>query len=137
MGTGSASRRFGPLRTLSVAVGLGVLAAVLLISPVEPPCPFKMLGLDGPMCGGTRMLRALLAGDPLLALDFNAFALLVLSPVALSLFVAAARFELGRTRRIWPAGRGGAACAYLLGAGLLLWTILRNIPVPPLTTLST
>ncbi|GAB3550954.1 hypothetical protein J2S53_000048 [Actinopolyspora lacussalsi] len=137
MGTGSAARRFGPFRTLSVAVGLGVLAAVLLISPVEPPCPFKMLGLDGPMCGGTRMLRALLAGDPLLALEFNAFVLLVLSPVALSLFVAAARFELGRTRRIWPAGRGGSTCAYLLGAGLLLWTILRNIPVPPLTTLST
>ncbi|WP_092601590.1 DUF2752 domain-containing protein [Actinopolyspora xinjiangensis] len=129
-------RRFGPVRTLAVAGGLAITAGLLLISPVGPPCPFKMLGLDGPMCGGTRMLRALLAGDPLRALDLNAFALVVLLPLGGSLFVAGARYELGTARRLWPAGAGGAVSAYLLGGGLLLWTILRNIPVPPFAVLS-
>ncbi|WP_223208170.1 DUF2752 domain-containing protein [Actinopolyspora erythraea] len=129
-------RRFGPVRTLAVAGGLAAAAALLLISPVGPSCPFKMLGLDGPVCGGTRMLRALLAGDPLRALDLNAFALVVLLPSVVSLFVAGARYELGRARRLWPAGARGTVCAYLLGAGLLLWTVLRNIPVQPFAVLS-
>ncbi|NYH79795.1 hypothetical protein FHR84_003133 [Actinopolyspora biskrensis] len=124
-------------RTLSAAAGLVTAGSLLVVSPFDFPCVFAAAGLDGPMCGGTRMLEALLRGDLPGALGFNAFAALVLLPLVAALLVACARCELGRGRSFWPSGRRGFACAHLLGGGLVLWTVLRNLPVEPFTVLAT
>ncbi|SDQ74392.1 MULTISPECIES: DUF2752 domain-containing protein [Actinopolyspora] len=124
-------------RTLSAAAGLVAAGTLLVLSPFDFPCVFAAAGLDGPMCGGTRMLEALLVGDLPRALGFNAFAAVVLLPLVAALLVASARCELGRARSLWPAGARGLVCAHLLAGGLVLWTVLRNLPVEPFTVLAT
>ncbi len=124
-------------RTLLAAAGLVAAGSLLVISPFDFPCAFAAAGLDGPMCGGTRMLEALLAGDLPRALGFNAFAAVVFLPLVAALLIACARYELGRGRSLWPSGTRGVVCAHLLGGGLVLWTVLRNLPVEPFTVLAT
>ncbi|MBA8825461.1 hypothetical protein FHX42_002812 [Saccharopolyspora lacisalsi] len=119
----------------SVAV-LGVLGLVLGAGLLSVPCLFRFAtGLDGPFCGGSRMIGAVLHGDLLSALDFNAFALLVFPPFVLAMLVSGARRELGVAARVWPSGFFGK----LLGCGLavvvLTWTVLRNLPFEPFTAL--
>ncbi|WP_258174950.1 DUF2752 domain-containing protein [Actinopolyspora mortivallis] len=123
-------------RTALAALGLGTAGVLLVISPFDLPCVFAALGWDGPMCGGTRMLAALLRGHPVRAVEYNAFAALVLLPSAVALLVAGARYETGRAWRLWPSGAAGTVAAALMGGGLLLWTVLRNLPVEPFTTLA-
>jgi hypothetical protein len=58
---------------LVVIAAAGVVAAAWMWSPLPtPPCLFHTLtGLPCPTCGGTRCLRALLAGDLVAALRWN------------------------------------------------------------------
>lgn len=81
------------------------------------------------------MLGALLRGDVAAALDFNAFALVVVVPLVITLLIAGARLELGRAARMWPAGRAGAVAATALSAGVVAWTVLRNLPFEPFLSL--
>lgn len=123
----------------SSACLLGAVAAALALvhAPIELPCPFEWtFGLDCPLCGGTRMLRALLNGDILGALDRNAFALVLVLPLSGALLIAGVRKELGYTNRIWPRGRLGTKCAIVLCAAVLGWTVLRNLPFGALPALA-
>lgn len=111
-------------------------ATVFLATALHIGCPFRtMLGLDCPMCGGTRMVRALLCADLPAAFGFNAFALLVFLPLVLAVVVASVRMELGRAQRMWPSGRLGIACAVAAGGACIAWTVLRNLPFWPFVEL--
>ncbi len=123
-------------RTAGSVAALGVSGLVLGAGLVPLPCLFLLAtGLDCPFCGGSRMIGSLLRGDVLAALDFNAFALLFLSPVLLVVLVAGARQELGRAERVWPSGAGGVVCAVLLAGFVLAWSVVRNLPFEPFTVL--
>ncbi len=120
----SAARRLGGPAAGLLAVGVA-WAVVALLRPGDggpTPCPWRMLtGLDCPFCGATRSAAALAHGDIALALDNNAFFVLVVVPLAAAAWLAWA----------WRAGRGRAAPA--LSNRLLLtlvaltsaWWVLR------------
>ncbi|GAA2776738.1 hypothetical protein GCM10010470_06830 [Saccharopolyspora taberi] len=74
------------------------------------------------------MIGALLRGDFAAALDFNAFGLLVVLPLAAVLLIAGARVELGRAARMWPSGRTGLLAAVALGVAIVAWAVVRNLP---------
>ena len=89
-----------------------------------PACPLRALtGLDCPLCGATRATHALLRGDVLTALDFNALYVLALPILAL---LVVRWFRTGRVavRSTWA----WAAFAVVVGFG-----VVRNLP--PFTVL--
>lgn len=77
-------RLAGPAAGL-LAVGVA-WAGVALVRPGDSGpafCPWKVItGLDCPFCGSTRSAAALAHGDLTLALDHNAFFVLVVLPLA-------------------------------------------------------
>lgn len=94
-----ARRLAGPAASLLV-VGTA-WAAVALVRPGDAGptfCPWKAItGLDCPFCGSTRSAAALAHGDLALALDHNAFFVLVVLPLAgLGWLVWALRAGQGR-----------------------------------------
>lgn len=127
---------FARLPRTGTLLGLGGACAVLLGSGVLSwPCPFHLLtGWDCPGCGGTRMLVSLLRGDVLAALRHNAFLLLVGLPVAAATLLGVARSEISPSGRA-IFGRFGRVLGRGLLAAVLLWTVLRNLPFAPFTTL--
>ena len=116
-------------RTSGALAGAGALALVLGTVGIPLPCPFLLItGLDCPFCGGSRMLGDLLRGDLPAAAGHNAYALLVLLPVAAAVAVGGYRQELGRAARPWPAGALGRICSSALVATTAAWVVLRNLP---------
>jgi Protein of unknown function (DUF2752) len=99
-----------------------------------PQCPLHaMTGLNCPGCGMTRGLHALLHGDILSALQFNAllpFILIFGLYLGVSLFLTAVRGK-GLNFNVIPPF---ALWSFLVIG--LAFSILRNIPVYPLTLLS-
>ena len=85
-----------------LAVAAVVVAGVVIYSTFDPSasrwfprCPFLMLtGLKCPGCGTQRAIHALLHGDVLSALHFNA-----LLPVSIPLLLLYGYAELVRTRK--------------------------------------
>jgi len=105
------------------ALGSGVLSV---------PCWFHAAtGLDCPFCGGSRALGAVMHGDVVGALRWNAFAVLVVLPLVAGLLVGLARKEAGYSARMWLAGRAGLAAAAGLAALTAAWWLLRDLPVAP------
>ena len=98
-----------------------------------PPCPIKMLlHIDCPLCGGTRMVEAVVHGDLPLAFRMNAVALvLVVAAVWAVVAVVVERVadrrmpSWHRLRWAWP-----IVCAVVAA-----WFVIRNIPVEPFTAL--
>jgi hypothetical protein len=123
----------------TAAAGLAALAYVGLRDPSSSrgfvPCPFhSATGLWCPGCGMTRGVHKLLHGDVLGALGSN-----LLLPLALGLGVwlwlswlwpALGRGELPTLRRV---PRGVWVASLVLVA---LFTVVRNLPVSPLSALS-
>ncbi|WP_229686900.1 DUF2752 domain-containing protein [Longimycelium tulufanense] len=110
--------------------GTGVAGSLLATGVVSVPCWFReATGLLCPFCGGSRVLGALLHGDLAEAWRLNAVGLVVVLPVLLAVLVAGVRRDLGRGRRVWPAGRRGRAAGVGLGMLLLAWGVLRNLPL--------
>jgi Protein of unknown function (DUF2752) len=118
-------------------VGLGALAGCAYLathdpnnpSVVMPQCPTKLLtGLDCPMCGGLRMVRALVTGHWSAAVHDNVV-LLVLTPfmvyVWLRWLIAGVR---GRPYSFSFSRRTG----YLIIAVAIAWMVVRNLPGWPL-----
>jgi hypothetical protein len=124
-------------------VGLAVLAmacclAAGLADPASPDsplpaCPFKALtGWDCPGCGSTRMLHALLHGNPAAAARYNALAI----PAAAFLLWRYGRWSrdrwVGRPSREL---RAHPAALWGLLVVVLAWGVLRNLPFVPFTAL--
>ncbi|MER7012534.1 DUF2752 domain-containing protein [Saccharopolyspora sp. NPDC000359] len=133
------ARTRSPLRlrwTASAVAATAALGLLLGSGVLAVECPVRAaFGVDCPGCGGSRVIADLARGDLVAAVDHNAFAVLVLVPLALVLLVAGARLELGKARRMWPPGRWGKVVAVALGASVIAWTVLRNLPFPPFEAL--
>lgn len=146
MRTASASRRAvrptarqrlrGP--ALVAAAAAGFCVGVWLCDPttpggVVPVCPTKLLcGIDCPGCGTLRMLYALLHGDVLAALRFNALTLTALV-LAVPLYAVWAYGRV-RGRRIlrWHDHRWSVPVAIVV---ISAWFVVRNLPFGPFTAL--
>ncbi|MFD8233500.1 DUF2752 domain-containing protein [Streptomyces sp. NPDC059696] len=116
--------------TLEAWLGALVLTAVVVATACADPsrpgpfpsCPFHAVtGLDCPGCGSLRALHELTHGQVVAAADYNAL-LLVFLPVGVWVWL---RVVTGRSRQrarpVWWAWA-------VLGV-LLVWTVLRNLPV--------
>ena len=136
------------LVALAAAGAVGVLLAVRAVPPTDdsyyPKCQsYQLLGLHCPGCGMTRAAHALLTGDPAQAVAFNP-----LAPVALPLLAVA----FGRSLFHWAWGRPPAprppagtrprlsrlkrATPWAIALGLILFGVLRNVPVAPFNLLA-
>jgi hypothetical protein len=126
------------LRWTGLTVGaLSLTGAVLGSGAVPTQCPLRAaFGICCPFCGGTHAMMALVHGDVAAALSWNAFAVLVMLPVATAMLAAGARMELGVGRRLWPAGTPGKVGAIALGTALVAWTVLRNLSFASLAFLN-
>lgn len=119
------------LVTLGVLLVLGAAACVVLLavppgSPHAkwlPKCMFHQLtGLYCPGCGATRALSALLHGDIKASLHNN----LLLFPLLALIVVLIVKPGISLKRPV----------AIVIVAIVLLFTVLRNIPVAPFTYLA-
>ncbi|WP_205614271.1 DUF2752 domain-containing protein [Streptomyces dangxiongensis] len=121
-------------RRLAVAAGLlaaagGAFAYVGAVDPNEPghypACPlYRSTGLYCPGCGGLRGAHALVHGDLLTALRDNAPVVAACLGFAVLWAVWVVRAARGRPVRIDP----GPAPLWALGALLLVFTVVRNLP---------
>lgn len=100
-----------------------------------PECPFhKYLGLDCPGCGSQRAVHALLHGDVLQALNYNA--LLVFSlPFLLIHFLLKIAGFITRRNLVWNIWYKPATPKVIFVVVILFW-IGRNIPTAPFTYLA-
>ena len=114
-----------------LAVAAVVVAGVVIYSTFDPSasrwfprCPFLMLtGLKCPGCGTQRAIHALLHGDVLSALHFNA-----LLPVIIPLLLLYGYAELVRTRKPRFYNRVNSVTAILaVLVVVIVWWIVRNI----------
>jgi hypothetical protein len=126
---------------LLVAAGAGVPAVLVYLYAFPPgqgmpypPCWFHALtGLHCPGCGATRCANALLHGDLAQAAAYNALLLACLPFVLLAVL-----------RRAFHAARGGPApppilprwCWAGIAAAVLLFGVLRNLPLEPFRLLA-
>jgi hypothetical protein len=74
----------GPAAALAGVIGAWAAVAVVRLGDNGPtPCPLRTTtGIDCPFCGATRAASSLAQGDVVLALDHNAFFVLVILPLA-------------------------------------------------------
>lgn len=126
---------------LTAAAGVAALAggaaAIAYFDPskatILPVCPlFALTGFACPGCGLTRGFHALFHGDIITAVDFNALTPLwavIFAYVGASLALMAIR---GKGLPMWPMN---AKFVVVAGIVLLLFGIVRNIPIYPLTIL--
>lgn len=119
------------------ALTLGATAYVGLVDPNAPGhyplCPTKYLsGLDCPGCGGLRAVHSLAHGDVGGALDHNAFAVLVLIPIAVALWVRwlvrSWRGSPPPTTKPWWESR---AALWTFVAVMVVFTVARNVSGVP------
>jgi hypothetical protein len=100
---------------------------VLAVCPVN-----ALLGINCPGCGGLRMLYSLLHGELRTALRYNAAAL----PALPLLFWAWTAWVLARWRgRRVPAFMRYRWVPVVALAAVLMWFVVRNVPIEPFTVL--
>lgn len=124
-----------------IAVGVAVPAllmagaAFLYIFKFGPPCPiYSLMGVYCPGCGGGRACVALLHGDMLGAFGYNPMFILLLPFVAYYAVKVYIAYVFGKD--ILPFPKIGMKTALSLVAAVLLFTVLRNIPIEPFTYLA-
>jgi len=128
-----------PTRDLLIvgAVGLLGLGAVGMVEPtaagIWPACAFHgFTGWHCPLCGGLRSLHDAAHGRLLEAVSHNAFAITLLLPAFGVQYALAVRraWLVGETTQI----QRGWIVALVVAA--LVFTLARNVPVPPLAALT-
>jgi len=123
---------------LAMTFATMAIAGLFAANPTEieliPPCPFRTAtGLHCPGCGSLRAVHHLTHGRVIPALRFNA-----LTTIALSVLVGTALLGVNRRLLNRPACRlplptnGG----WIALAIIVSFSILRNVPVYPLTMLA-
>lgn len=126
----SVLRRVAPVLGVGAGVGLASLALHLRDPNVQGSwgfCPTALLGLACPFCGSLRAVHHLTDVDVAAAASSN-LVLVAAVPVAAALWFLA----LGRAVRGRPLlPRVPAALWWVVGALLLVFTVLRNLPVAP------
>ncbi len=120
--------------------GVLLLAAVLLFafdpasSGIFPPSPFRVLtGLYCPGCGTLRGLHQLLHGHWWAAINLNPLMVACLPVLAYAYLSYSVRVLLGRSL---PTLFIRARWIWLLLKLILLYWVLRNIPLPPFNWLA-
>jgi len=99
-------------------------------------CSFKgVTGLECPGCGGQRSLYLLLHGDILQALRYNAFFIIAL-PFLAYFYIMAVRVYILKQERCLKSFVFNSWFGFSLLAFVILFFILRNIPVCPFTYLA-
>ncbi|WP_416967210.1 DUF2752 domain-containing protein [Streptomyces sp. 4F14] len=124
-----------PLARLAVPAGImaavvGAFGYVATVDPNEPGhypvCPlFQITGVYCPGCGGLRSAHAFAHGDVLAALQDNAAAVVAYVGFAVVWTVWVVRTVRGRPARVVL----GTAHLWAIGAFLLVFTVVRNLPV--------
>ncbi|CAM4152075.1 hypothetical protein MB901379_00612 [Mycobacterium basiliense] len=115
-----------------------VCAAIWVGDPTTPSgplpvCPTKaLLGIDCPGCGSLRMLYSLMHGNLLAAARFNALGLAAVVLLVWAYFVWSYGRLVGRRMRGWQRNRWAAVATLSL---VLVWFVVRNIPVAPFNAL--
>lgn len=113
--------------TGGVAVGLVLFFVDPSQVPIYPACPFHQLtGLDCPGCGSTRAMHALLHGQLVTALRFNAMLVFSLPLFAWFGF----RFVWGGIKGKPPVAIQPVWVWFYLAAWMA-FAVLRNLPVQP------
>ena len=135
------SRRLvrGALLLLAAAAVAGGIFVLVTVKPTDasfyPKCQLHSLtGLHCPGCGTTRAVHALLNGRLEQALAHNPLALIILPVLGYHLFFSLHSWWTGRPRP--PSPRWMRIGHKVLVVLLLLFLVLRNIPVYPLTLLA-
>ena len=114
-----------------VMVGVAATSAIALVAvfdpmtnPMFPPCLLRSVtGWLCPGCGSTRALHALVHGDFGTALRLNPLADAALPLVITEMLPGGTRFRAAMTLHV----RFGYV--YALGAAIVLFGILRNVPL--------
>jgi len=96
---------------------------------------YELTGLYCPGCGETRSLHALLHGRILDAFDYNLLFPFVVVVVGW-FFLVGLTTLICRKRVMWIPERFPVWIAVLLGVIIVLFTVLRNIPVWPFSILA-
>ncbi|MEP6945164.1 MAG: DUF2752 domain-containing protein [Acidobacteriota bacterium] len=137
----SLSEKAPALGRAAAAVGVAAFAVgstvVAYVNPSEshllPVCPlYALTGIACPGCGLTRAFHALFNGDLIGALDFNLLTpvwAVIFVYVVVSLSLTAIR---GRGLPMWPTN---PRFLFIFMIVLLVFGVLRNIPIWPLTIL--
>ena len=126
-------------KTALLALALSPCVAALAVrdpadSGLFPPCPFLALtGLQCPGCGALRGLHQLLNGQLLAALDLNIVMVLALPFLAYSFL---SMLALDVTGHRPPTVFVRPAWIWLLLIGIMLFWVLRNVPVYPFSWLA-
>ena len=123
---------------LATSAAVAAVPVLYRFNPLEvhfyPRCPlYVMTGIYCPGCGALRAGHALLHGHVLTALDFNA--LFVVAAPFLAYALAAQAIEAVTGRRLPVYHLSGVQARAILWT-LLAFTLLRNLPVYPLSVLA-
>jgi hypothetical protein len=129
-------------RSLRIFVGVAVplsmiaLAAVSLWLGRTPPCWFYTLtGLYCPGCGSGRCFYALLHGEIYAAFRFHPLLFIILPFLAYYLLRAYLNFVFARKLLPFPEIKSSIP-GYVAIAIIVLYGVLRNVPVYPFTLLA-
>ena len=129
---------------LAVPLGVGAAmaagAAYVVANPpgdggLYPPCAFHAVtGLWCPGCGITRGVHAMLTGDLGAAIGFNLFTPIVVVAAIVG-WITWVQHTRGRTLP-WSGRRPPPAWFVVLPAVLVVYAVLRNLPVAPFDALA-
>lgn len=127
-----------PLRiAVGIAVPLALIAGALFLYYFQwgPECVFhNAFGLYCPGCGAGRACVALLHGDVWEAIKYNPLFVAVL-PIAVY-FLVKIYVSFVFRGRILPFPRIGCLTAIIIIVAVILFGVLRNIPIAPFTYLA-
>lgn len=119
-------------------VTAGALTAIWFGDPTTPGgwlpvCPTKALfGVTCPGCGSTRAIYSLMHGDVLGALHYNALGVVAVVLLAYAFVVYCVRVWSGKRLPTWQRWR---YAPMVIGILVVVWFVIRNIPVQPFWSL--